>query len=132
MGKVTGVGGVFLGLKGNDQEIRDWYEQYLGMNMSPYGTSFIDGDQLTLVSFTRSNQEGVPYINFRVDSIDEVLSIVQNQGCKITSEVAEYNYGKFAQFQDPFGNYIELWEPYEEEYRKMVQQEIFEYRQKKD
>jgi hypothetical protein len=34
------------------------------------------------------------------------------------------------QFVDPFGNLIELWEPYEEVYLKMVKQEIEGYLKK--
>jgi len=131
MGKVVGVGGIFLGLKGNDQEIRDWYETHLKLDMTPYGTGFITGDQLLLVSFTRTENSNSPYINFRVDNIEEVINHIQSEGCKITSKIEEYPYGKFAQFEDPFGNFIELWEPYIDEYKKMVEQEINNYKTKK-
>ena len=131
MGKAIGVGGVFLKFNGDDQQLRDWYEEHLQIKMSPYGTSFIEGDQLTLVSFTRGDSPTTPSINFRVDNIDEVISHLRSIGCEITSDIAEYPYGKFAHFRDPFDNYIELWEPYEDEYRKMVQEEILAYQEKK-
>ena len=131
MGKVIGVGGVFLGFKGDDQALRDWYELHLGMDMSPYGTSFISGDQLTLVSFTRSNKAELPMINFRVDNIIEVHDHLVTVGCEITQKMEEYPYGTFMQFKDPFGNYIELWDPNIDEYRRMVEQEMIDYKQKK-
>ena len=45
MAKTIGVGGVFLGLKGDDRQLRDWYEEHLRLDMSPYGTGFIEGEQ---------------------------------------------------------------------------------------
>lgn len=131
MGKIVGIGGVFLGLKGEDQAVRDWYETHLQLDMTPYGTGFIEGDQLVLISFTRGTNETAPFINFRVDNLVEVIDHLQLVGCEITSDITEYSYGKFAQFKDPFGNYIELWEPYKEEYIKMVEDEIKVYKQKK-
>ncbi len=45
-------------------------------------------------------------------------------------EIHDYDYGKFAQFEDPFGNIIELWEPNVENYKKMVLKEIESFNNK--
>ena len=49
-----------------------------------------------------------------------------------TDDIVIYDYGKFAHFTDPFGNYIELWEPNVEVYKKMVKSEIEDYLNKYD
>lgn len=123
MANILGIGGVFLNFKGEPKDVRNWYENILKLNMSPYGTSFIEGEQLSLVSFSRTGKKTDPYINFRVDNIDELVDELKSNNVQITSEIKEFSYGKFAQFVDPFGNYIELWEPYVDEYRKMVNRE---------
>ena len=131
MAKATGVGGVFLRFKGDDQSVRDWYETHLGLDMSPYGTNFISGDQLTLVSFTKREDSDTPNINFRVDNLKELITDLKQSEVKIIQPIQEYNYGLFAQIEDPFGNKIEIWEPNEEEYKKMVKQEIVDYKKRK-
>ena len=40
MGKIIGLGGVFLQFKGDKQKVQDWYETYLKCDMSAYGTGF--------------------------------------------------------------------------------------------
>ena len=132
MAKAIGIGGVFLHFEGPEQDVKDWYELHLGFDMTPYGTGFIDGRQFILVSFKRGNNENTPYLNIRVDDIDSVMEHLKQEGVKILADTEEYPYGKFSQFIDPFGNAIELWEVYEEEYIKMVQKEINEYKLKKN
>ena len=67
----------------------------------------------------------------KIDNIEELITHLEQEGCAITSKITEYPYGKFAQFKDPFKNYIELWEPNKEEYIKMVNTEIKNYKEKK-
>ena len=125
MGKVIGVGGVFLNFKGEKEEVHRFYKMYLGLEMSEYGSSIIEGGQLMLLSYKREG-ENVPLINFRVDNIDELMRTLREINLQ-TDEVAIFDYGKFAHFTDPFGNFIELWEPHEENYKKMVREEIERY-----
>ncbi len=132
MGKAIGIGGVFLHFKGELKDIHNWYEKELGLDMTDYGTGFLSGEQLCLLSFKRGDDEGhMPYLNLRVDGIDSLIDKFKQDGLKIMMDVENYPYGKFARFVDPFGNSIELWEPNEEEYIKMVQKEIEEYKKKK-
>ena len=131
MAKAVGIGGVFLHFEGDEQEVMNWYEENLGFDMTPYGTGFIDGDQMVLLSFKRGEKPKTPFLNIRVDDIDTLIESFKKQELKIISDVTEYPYGKFAQFIDPFGNPIELWEVYEEPYKEMVKQEIEDYKSKK-
>ena len=130
MAKVVGIGGIFLQFKGDEKLVQKWYNENLGMDMSEYGTGFIEGEQLVLLTFKRLN-ENSPYINLRVDDIDEIFATFKRSNIEIVDEVKKYDYGKFGQFKDPFGNIVELWEPVVEEYKKMVQKEIKEYKKGK-
>ena len=129
MGKAVGIGGIFLHFKGDEKELFNWYQANLGLAMSPYGTGFIEGEQLVLLSFKRSNETG-PYINFRVDNIKELMVKFKSEGLKIVSDTQAFDYGKFSQVEDPFGNVIELWEPNVDVYKKMVKKEIEDYKEK--
>ena len=132
MAKAVGIGGVFLHFDGELKEIMDWYEENLGLDMTPYGTGFIDGPQYTLLSFKRGKESNAPYLNIRVDDIETLISNFRKQNLEILSEIKTYDYGKFAQFKDPFGNVIELWEVFEENYVEMVKKEIKDYKEKKN
>lgn len=125
MAKAVGIGGLFLHFEGDKERLHSFYREHLGLDMSPYGTGFISGEQMMLLSFKR-DYENVPLINFRVDDLEGLLAHLRSIGLE-TDELVDYEYGKFAHFTDPFGNYIELWEPYEEEYKKMVRNEIENY-----
>ena len=127
MAKAVGIGGVFLTFKGNEKELFDWYQGNLGLEMSSYGSGFIEGEQLVLLSFKRDSSKNLPLINFRVDDIQELIKKFSNDGITILQAIEDYDYGKFARIIDPFGNVIELWEPKEETYKEMVNQEIKEY-----
>jgi len=128
MAKAVGIGGVFLHFEGDEKEVMDWYEKNLGFDMTPYGTGFTEGTQYVLLSFKRRENSTSPYLNIRVDDIDAIMSNLIEQGVEVLADTKEYPYGKFSQFRDPFGNAIELWEVYEEEYVKMVKEEIEKYR----
>jgi len=125
MAKAIGVGGLFLNFNGEKDALHIFYQRYLGLDMSEYGSGFIQGEQMMLLSFKRESEE-MPLINFRVDHIEEIMNELRGIGL-VTDEIVDYEYGRFAHFTDPFGNYIELWEPEEEKYREMVRTEIEKY-----
>lgn len=129
MAKAVGIGGIFLHFEGDQQELFKWYHENLGMDMSNYGSGFVDGEQLVLLMFKRSNPKGV-FLNLRVDDIETLIYEFKNNGLKIVQELNYHDYGIFAQFEDPFGNVVELWEPHEENYKKMVLKEIEAYKDK--
>ena len=125
MAKIIGIGGVFLEFKGEKEALHRFYKEVLGMDMSEYGSGFIEGEQLMLLSFKREGEK-VLLINFRVDNLTALMEILRKNRLE-TDEISVYDYGKFAHFTDPFGNYIELWEPEPEKYKEMVRKEMEAY-----
>jgi predicted enzyme related to lactoylglutathione lyase len=122
MGKVTGVGGVFLRAK-DPKGMLAWYAQHLGIPLSEYGFSSFEGPEAqgtTAFSFfpedTKSSGEGSQQavVNFRVDSLDEVLERLVAAGARIDPKREDAPYGRFAWFYDPEGNRVELWQPIED------------------
>lgn len=130
MAKAVGVGGVFLDFKGEKEKVHQFYKEHLGLEMTEYGSGFLMGEQLMLLSFKRDLAQ-VPLINFRVDNLEEVIRTLRNENLQ-TDEIIEYPYGKFAHFTDPFGNYIELWEADVNAYKEMVLKEIESYKISKE
>ncbi|MFH5836273.1 VOC family protein [Proteiniclasticum sp. C24MP] len=129
MAKVIGVGGLFLEFKGEKEALHRFYKEILGMDMSAYGSGFTEGEQLMLLSFKREGEK-MPLINFRVDDLTKLMEILKQKDLE-TDEIAVYDYGKFAHFTDPFGNYIELWEPEPYKYKEMVRKEREAYLEKR-
>lgn len=132
MAKVTGLGGIFFKCE-NPYMVRQWYEKHLGLNTEDYGTSFIWRDAMkskefgytVWAPFDKDTSYFQPstkeyMINFRVENLEELLEELQQGGVKITKAIEELPYGKFAHILDPEGNIIELWEPNDEEYKKII------------
>ena len=107
------------------------HEKYLGMVFSAYGSGFLEGSQLMVLTFKRDDNPNMPYINLRVDHIKEIVDKLKNDNIEILSDIKDYQYGKFATFKDPFGNVIELWEAQREAYIKMVEKELESYKKEK-
>lgn len=128
MGKAIGIGGVFIHFKGDSKEVFDWYEKYLGLEFSAYGSGFLSGRQLMVLTFKRDDDPNMPYLNLRVDDITSIIDKMKEDKVEIISDVVDYDYGKFATFKDIFGNVVELWEANPEEYIKMVEKEIESYK----
>ncbi len=131
MAKAIGIGGIFLHFNGDKAALFDWYEKNLGLEFSRYGTGFLSGEQLMVLTMKRDNTPNFPYLNFRVDDIESLVKHLKNESTTILADVKDYGYGKFATFKDPFDNVIELWEADEKTYQSMVLEEIKKYNQKK-
>lgn len=118
MGKVVGVGGVFLKAK-DPKVLQAWYAEHLGIPLTGGYTSFEgpEAQGTTVFSFFaedsgyfgESGQRAM--INFRVDKLDEVLEKLKSAGAWIDPKREDFSYGRFAWFWDPEGNRVELWEP---------------------
>jgi catechol 2,3-dioxygenase-like lactoylglutathione lyase family enzyme len=119
MGKVTGVGGIFQ--KARDAKaLLAWYVEHLGLPAASDGSSVFEGpgaQGMTVFSFFAESSkyfgdgEQRTMVNFRVDSLDEVLARLTAAGTWVDPHREDAPYGRFAWFRDPEGNRVELWEP---------------------
>ena len=123
MKKVTGIGGIFFKCK-DPNVINEWYKTHLGLNTSPYGTSFEwrELDDSTKKGTTQWNPfaEKTKYfepstkdfmINYRVANIEALVKQLKNDGVTIVDNIEDSDYGKFVHIVDIEGSKIELWEP---------------------
>lgn len=131
--RVTGVGGIFFKAE-NPDKTKEWYQNNLGLNTDKWGTNFewYQGSDSTKKGFTQwspfnektnyfepSNKDFM--INYRVVHLEKLLEKLKNNGVTILDSIEEFEYGKFVHIMDNEGNKIELWEPNDIEYEKLVQ-----------
>jgi predicted enzyme related to lactoylglutathione lyase len=132
MKKVTGIGGIFFKCKDPDK-VKDWYKTHLGFNTDQYGTNFEwrEGADPAKYGFTQWSpfSDATKYfepsdkdfmINYRVENLELLVSELKKGGVTIVDSIESYDYGKFIHILDPEGNKIELWEPIDTEYNKIV------------
>jgi predicted enzyme related to lactoylglutathione lyase len=123
MKKVTGIGGVFFKCK-DTEKMKEWYQKHLGLNTSPYGTTFewyedAEGKKkgsTTWSPFSESTKYFEPstkdfMINYRVDDLEGLVEELKKEGVTIVDKIESYDYGKFVHILDAEGNKIQLWEP---------------------
>jgi len=124
MGKVIGLGGVFIKAK-DHKALAQWYEQNLGIgfNGGTYAVMPFDGEGgkasagYNIVSVspwdTSYFEPSVKHfmINLRVEDMDGLLEDLKKRGVEIVGDPLNEEYGKFAWIMDPEGNKVELWEP---------------------
>lgn len=127
MARITGLGGVFLSANGDTRRLLDWYHQVLGLEVSEYGINFLAPNLFALLTFEQ-RASGDTVLNFTVDDLAQFLDSLQAKGVQVTQEIKVYEYGKFARIADPLGNTVELWEPFCDAYRRLVEQEIADFR----
>lgn len=132
MKKVTGIGGVFFKVKDPDAT-KAWYAKHLGLQTDRYGTAFEwrSSENPAQKGFTQWSpmNEDTQYfepstkefmINYRVENLEELVKALRAEGVKILDEIESFEYGKFVHILDPDGHAIELWEPNDEIYNKLV------------
>lgn len=126
MAKITGIGGIFVKIQNEIQPLLRWYQEVLGLDITEYGLNFLTPNELTLITFDKSDGETV--LNFTVDNLDVFMEELKTKDVIIHQEIKEYDYGKFAQIKDPYGTTVELWETKKENYIKMVKKEMTDYK----
>jgi predicted enzyme related to lactoylglutathione lyase len=132
MAKVTGIGGIFFKCN-NPEQLKQWYSSKLGLDTDAYGTNFEwrQGADPAKKGFTqwspfpmKSNYMEPStksfMINYRVDDIEALVASLKQAGVQVLDEIEQFEYGKFVHILDPEGNKIELWEPDDEAYDKIV------------
>ncbi|RFC53768.1 VOC family protein [Brumimicrobium aurantiacum] len=131
--RVTGVGGIFL-KSTNPDKMKNWYKQNLGLETDQWGTNFewYQGSKPTEKGFTQWSlfKEDSNYmepskkefmINYRVVHIEKLVEQLKANKVTILDEIETFEYGKFVHILDEEGNKIELWEPVDKEYEKLVE-----------
>jgi len=122
MGKVTGIGGVFIKAK-DPEKLYSWYGKHLGIQKAEFGAIFrwreLDRDKplgkTTWALFPQNTKYFGPadntfMVNYRVDNLDALLKNLEADGIHIEGR-QDGDYGRFAWVIDPEGHRIELWEP---------------------
>jgi len=130
--KVTGIGGIFFKCK-DPKKMREWYKTNPGLNTNQYGAVFEwrQGADTTQKGFTQWSPftDKTKYfepstkdfmINYRVDNLDGLIDQLKKGGVVIVDTVERVEYGKFVHIMDIEGNKIELWEPNDVEFEKLV------------
>lgn len=124
MAKVTGIGGVFFKVHGDPAEFAAWYRDCLGMPLQDFGGGVLqwaddhaeDGG-LTVWHVAKADtgwfkpSDASFMINYRVDSMDELLAHLKSKGVKPIQGPEAHENGTFAWILDPDNNKVELWEP---------------------
>lgn len=132
MKRVTSIGGIFFKCR-DPQAQMDWYAIHLGISMEQYGSSFQwrqaeDKDKLGHTAWSPF-KENTDYfgdasqqymINYRVENLEALVTQLKKEGVTIVDEIEEFEYGRFVHILDLEGNRVELWEPRDEVYAKMV------------
>ena len=132
MKRVTGIGGIFFKCKDPDQ-MKEWYKTHLGLDTDQYGTTFEwrqanDPNQKGFTQWSPFSEKTKYFdpsakefmINYRVENLEALVELLKKEGVVIVDEIETFEYGKFVHIMDMEGNKIELWEPIDEEYDKIL------------
>lgn len=130
--RVTGIGGVFFKVKDPDAT-KSWYQTHLGLNTDKYGTAFEwrksgNPDHKGFSQWSPMKEDTNYFnpspkdfmINFRVENLVELVAELKAEGVTVLDEIETFEYGKFVHILDPDGHNIELWEPNDEVYDRLV------------
>ncbi|MFC2186099.1 VOC family protein [Fulvivirgaceae bacterium LMO-SS25] len=131
--RVTGIGGIFFKCK-DPKAMKQWYGRHLGLQTDDYGTNFEwrqaanpekkGFSQWSTMSESTKHMEPSKkdfMINYRVENLEWLVEQLRAEGVTICDEIEAFEYGKFVHILDPEGNKIELWEPNDIEYDKIVE-----------
>lgn len=131
MAKVTGVGGVFFKTK-DPASTKNWYKQHLGFDTNEWGATFTfrkeeQPDKRGYLQWSPFKEDTTYFdpsekefmVNYRVDDLEALVATLRENGVTICDEIETYDYGKFIHIMDGDGNKIELWEPVDEVFDQM-------------
>jgi catechol 2,3-dioxygenase-like lactoylglutathione lyase family enzyme len=128
MGKVSGIGGIFI-YADDPEHLSGWYADALGMEthhnpaddhryLEFHHLRFDDPNRAESTVFAIVPKEAGPtlpsprvMVNFRVENLEAMLSNLAQREVGI-EKTDERSYGRFAWLHDPEGNPIELFETY--------------------
>lgn len=118
MGKVIGIGGVFVRTRGDDA-LREWYKNVLGFTFEDWGGAMMPYPASGYSLWTASPEDSenfapstLPFmLNLVVDDLDGLLARVASAGVDVLGREDQNEFGRFAWILDPMGVKLELWEP---------------------
>ncbi len=135
MKRVTGIGGLFFKSK-DPEKTKEWYSKHLGIRSGKYGGTFEwrhaeDAEKKGFTAWSPFNKDTDYFapsdkefmFNYRVDDLEKLLKVLKEEGVEVVGEMEVYDYGKFGWIMDPDGQKIELWEPVDEVYENMADDE---------
>ena len=124
MAKVTGIGGVFIKAKTDDKALREWYARHLGVRLETWGGGVMRWTEdkaedrgvtawhvAEPASQWFSPSESSFMINYRIDSMAEMIEQLRAGGVAVHKGPEHHENGAFLWVIDPDGNKVELWEP---------------------
>jgi predicted enzyme related to lactoylglutathione lyase len=132
MNRVNAIGGIFFKCKNPDSQ-KEWYKKHLGLVTDSYGTNFEwrHADDSNKKGFTVWSPfaENTTYfgeasqqymINYRVENLELLVAELRKEGVTVIDQIEDFEYGKFVHILDGEGNRVELWEPDDGEYEKIL------------
>lgn len=119
MERVTGIGGVFQRSAGTGADLRAWYAEHLGIEVTEWGAKpfeWTPGGSTTWAAFDHDTEyfgrrDQAFMVNFRVSDLSAMLAQLRAAGVEVLDKVDESEFGRFGWAVDPEGNRFELWEP---------------------
>lgn len=116
MERVLGIGGFFFA-SADPEALQRWYANHLGVDSPPQSydeTPWRQAEGPTVFAAMGSDTphlQGRSYaLNFRVADLEAMVTQVRNAGIEVAVDPETYPNGRFAEFQDPEGNSVQLWE----------------------
>src|SRR5690242_2098115 len=102
MQRVTGIGGVFQ-RAGQAENLRRWYAEHLGIDLSEWGTTSFDwtpGGATAWALFDHDTdyfgrRDQAFMVNFRVSDLDGMLAQLRAAGVEVLDALEESEYGRF-------------------------------------
>ncbi|SRR6266568_6544356 len=117
MSHIDGIGGFFFRAK-NPEELKKWYVETLGIDITDYvwqqkaGPTVLEPSSIDTDHFNADKQW---MINFRVNNLKKFIAELKSKNVTIEQRdewnISPEEVGIFARVHDPEGNPIELWEP---------------------
>lgn len=132
MKRVTGIGGIFFTSK-DPNKLKEWYKKHLGLDTDRWGTNFEwrrgeKGEKKGFTQWSPFNEKTKFFepsekdfmINYRVADLIGLVAQLKTEDVTVLDEIESLDYGKFVHILDNEGNKVQLWEPNDIEYDKLV------------
>jgi predicted enzyme related to lactoylglutathione lyase len=121
IGRVTGIGGVFVKSK-DPKALANWYRDVLGLDVAAWGGAALPYNapghppKISWMAFPEASDHMAPstrefMVNFAVYDMDAIIARLQASHVAILKRDDDNAFGRFAWVQDPDGTLVELWQP---------------------